>query len=251
VGNRTAQTVGGVNTTYTVDAADHLLTVNGATVTSDANGSVTQDDTGGLFTWDVRGRFVSLMKGGSNYGFQYGPDGLRLNKSVNGALTTYLLDGGQVVTDTINGTPYQTLYAPGTDHALARNGEFFLPNSLGSTSLLTDGSGNAGQGYQYHPFGELLGGVTDSNPVQYTGQVAGRGDGQQPGPVHGAGERLGRAALLPGTVLQPGMGAVYQRGPVRARRRDQSVRLRREPPRERDRPDGSSQKPTTRCQSRL
>jgi RHS repeat-associated protein len=170
VGNRTAQSVGGVNTSYTVDAADHLTAVNGAAVTSDANGNVTQDETGGAYSWDVRGRLVGLTKGGSSYLFQYGPDGLRLNKSVNGALTTYLLDGDQVVTDTINGTPYQTLYGPGTDHALARNGEFFLPNSLGSTSLLTDGSGNAGQSYQYRPFGELLGGVTDSNPFQYTGR---------------------------------------------------------------------------------
>jgi YD repeat-containing protein len=95
VGNRTAQSVGGVNTTYTVDAADHLLTVNGAAVTSDANGDVTQDDTGGLFTWDVRGRLTGLTKGGSTYAFQYGPDGLRLNKTVNGALTTYLLDGAR------------------------------------------------------------------------------------------------------------------------------------------------------------
>jgi YD repeat-containing protein len=170
VGNRTAQTVGGVTTTYTVDAADHLLTVNGAAVSSDANGNVTQDDLGGAYTWDVRGRLTGLVKGGSTYGFLYGPDGLRLNKTVNGALTTYLLDGGQVVTDTINGTPYQTLYGPGTDHALARNGEFFLPNSLGSTSLLTDSSGNPGQSYQYRPFGELLGGVTDTNPFQYTGR---------------------------------------------------------------------------------
>ena len=46
VGNRSSQTVGGVNSSYTVDAADHLLTVNGAAVTSDANGSVTRDETG-------------------------------------------------------------------------------------------------------------------------------------------------------------------------------------------------------------
>jgi YD repeat-containing protein len=169
VGNRTAQTVGGVNTSYTVDAADHLTAVNGAAVVSDANGNVLQDDLGGAYAWDVRGRLTGLVKGGSTYGFLYGPDGLRLNKTVNGALTTYLLDGNQVVTDTINGTPYQTLYGPGTDHPLARNGEFFLPNSLGSTSLLTDSSGNAGQSYQYRPFGELLGGTTDSNPFQYTG----------------------------------------------------------------------------------
>src|SRR5207302_8845471 len=65
VGNRTSQAVGGVNTTYTVDAADHLTAVNGSAVTSDANGSVTQDETGGVYSWDVRGRLVSLTKGGS------------------------------------------------------------------------------------------------------------------------------------------------------------------------------------------
>jgi YD repeat-containing protein len=170
VGNRTSQTVGGVNTSYTVDAADHLTAVNGSSVTSDANGSVTQDETGGAYSWDVRGRLTGLTKGGSSYLFQYGPDGLRLNKSVNGVLTTYRLDGNQVVTDTTGGTAYQTLYGPGTDHALARNGEFFLPNSLGSTTLLTDGSGNPGQSYSYRAFGELLNSPTDSNPFQYTGR---------------------------------------------------------------------------------
>src|ERR1700686_4053503 len=40
---------------------------------------------------------------------------------------------------------------------------------MGSTSLLTDGSGNAGQSYQYRPFGELLGGGTVINPYTYAG----------------------------------------------------------------------------------
>jgi RHS repeat-associated protein len=170
VGNRTSQTVGGTTTTYTVDAADHLTGVNGSAVTSDANGSVTQDETGGLYTWDVRGRLVGLTKGGSSDAFQYGPDGLRLNKSVGGVLTSYLLDGGQVVTDTIGGTAYQTLYGPGTDHALARNGEFFLPNSLGSTTALTSSGGSVSQSYLYGPFGNLLNSPTDSNPFQFTGR---------------------------------------------------------------------------------
>ena len=84
--------------------------------------------------------------------------------------TTYLLDGSQVVTENINGTLSQTLYGPGTDHALARNGEFFLPNHLGSTTALTDGSGNLTQSYQYQPFGQTTGGGTDSNPFQFTGR---------------------------------------------------------------------------------
>jgi hypothetical protein len=75
-----------------------------------------------------------------------------------------------VVTDTINGAAYQTLYGPGTDHPLARNGEYFLPNHLSSTTGLTDGAGNVIQSYSYGPFGDLQNSPTDSNPFQYTGR---------------------------------------------------------------------------------
>src|SRR5262249_30740674 len=132
--------------------------------------SVTQDETGGLYSWDVRGRLTGLTKGGSSYLFQYGPDDLRVNKGVGGVLTTYLLDGDQVVTDTIGGTAPQTLHGPGADNALARSGEFFLPNSLGSTTALTNGSGSVTQSYSYRPFGNLLNSPTDSNPFQFTGR---------------------------------------------------------------------------------
>jgi YD repeat-containing protein len=97
VGNRTQQTVGGVVTNYTYDSADHLLTVGGVNVTSDANGNITNHGSGGLYTWDVRGRLTALTKGANSYAFQYGPDNLRLSKSVDGILTSYLLDGNQVV----------------------------------------------------------------------------------------------------------------------------------------------------------
>jgi len=61
----------------------------------------------------VRGRLKNLTKSGSSYAFQYGPDNLRVYKSVTGGLqgitTTYLLAGSQVVTENINGTLAQTL----------------------------------------------------------------------------------------------------------------------------------------------
>jgi RHS repeat-associated protein len=95
---------------------------------------------------------------------------------VNGPETLYLLDGNQVVTDAIlNGPTNQTLYGPGTDHALARNREFFLPNSLGSTTALTNSGGSVTQSYSYGPFGNLLNSPTDSNPFQFTGR---ENDGQ-------------------------------------------------------------------------
>jgi RHS repeat-associated protein len=62
------------------------------------------------------------------------------------------------------------IYGPGTDHALARNGEFFLPNQLSSTTGLTNGSGALTQSYLYGPFGESLNVPSDSNPFQFTGR---------------------------------------------------------------------------------
>ncbi|MGH3577795.1 MAG: RHS repeat-associated core domain-containing protein, partial [Mycobacterium sp.] len=170
VGNRLSQTVGGTTTPYTYDSADHLLSVNGTAVTSDANGSTTQDDQGGSYTWDVRGRLSLLTRGSSTWQFIYGPDNLRIAKKANSVWTTYLLDGDQVVTDTIGSTTNQTLFGPGTDHPLARNGEYFLPNHESSTTALTNGSGSVTQSYSYGPFGNLLNAPTDSNPFQYTGR---------------------------------------------------------------------------------
>src|SRR5207248_2362299 len=43
-------------------------------------------------------------------------------------------------------------------------------------------------------------------------QPAQQPHGQQSVPVHGAGERWERAVLLPGAVLQPGVGVVARRG---------------------------------------
>lgn len=68
-----------------------------------------------------------------------------------------------------DGAAHQTLCGPGTDHPLARNGEFFLPNQLGNTTGLTNGGGALTQSYLYGPLGESLNTPSDSNPFQFTG----------------------------------------------------------------------------------
>jgi RHS repeat-associated protein len=161
--------VGGVTTNYTYDAADRLLTVNGATVTSDANGNVTAYGTDS-YTWDVRGRLQQINRSGATYQFTYGFNDLRISKSVNGTLTSYLLNGDQVVRETTGGVTTDLLQGPFTDRPLQRGGEWFVQNHLGSTAAMTNGSGTVVQSYGYKPFGELTNSPTDSNPFQFTGR---------------------------------------------------------------------------------
>jgi RHS repeat-associated protein len=168
-GNRTSQTVGGVATNYTPDDANRLIAVNGVTVTNDANGNVTGDGTK-TYSWDVRGRLVGMTGSGLTASFVSDYLGRRFSKTISGTTTTFLNDGDDVVTDTTGGTASQTLHGPAIDEPLARNGLFFTPNHLGSTTTLTDATGAVQQSYQYSPFGETTGSGSVDNPFQFTGR---------------------------------------------------------------------------------
>jgi RHS repeat-associated protein len=171
VGNRLSQTVGGVTTNYTYDIANRLLFVNGANVTHDANGQLTAFGSES-YTWDVRGRLSGLTKPGLTATYGYDPSGLRTRQTVNGTTTTFLLDGGSVVSESTGGVAKHTLQGPFLDQPLAREGKYFTPNHLGSTTTLTDGSGNTVQQYSYQPFGQGTESPSpgDSNPFRFAGR---------------------------------------------------------------------------------
>jgi RHS repeat-associated protein len=168
-GNRTSQTVGGVTTSYTPDDANRLIAVNGVTVTNDANGSVTGDGTK-TYSWDVRGRLVGMTGPGLTASFVSDYLGRRVSKTINGTPTTFLNDGADLVSEITGSGASQTLHGPILDEPLARDGLFFTPNHLGSTTTLTDMSGVVQQSYQYSPFGETTGNGSVANPFQFTGR---------------------------------------------------------------------------------
>jgi RHS repeat-associated protein len=64
----------------------------------------------------------------------------------------------------------QTLHGPLIDEPLARDGQFFTPNQVGSTTTLTDITGAVQQSYSYSPFGETTGSGMVANPFQFTGR---------------------------------------------------------------------------------
>jgi RHS repeat-associated protein len=168
-GNRLTQDKGLDHTSYVCDQCDCFLSVNGRVVTGDANGSATSYN-GDTYTWDVRNRLVKLTRPGLTVEFTYDPFGNRTSKKVNGTLTQFLLDGDSVVSEVTGTTTVNTLQSPVIDQPLARNGRFFAPNELGSTTKLTDALGGVVQSYDYSPFGETTASTGEANPFQYAGR---------------------------------------------------------------------------------
>jgi hypothetical protein len=115
------------------------------------------------FTWDVRNRLVGLQRGGEEptaVWFGYDFRDRRVSRT-NGlepwnpyAMTHFLLDGENVVTELQLGVPTSVVHGPVLDQPIARGEEFFAPDHLGSTAMLFDGAGLVTQRYDYLPFGE-------------------------------------------------------------------------------------------------
>jgi RHS repeat-associated protein len=171
VGNRSSQTVGGVTTSYTYNSANRLTAVNGVTVSSDANGNVTAYN-GDSYTWDVRGRLSGLSRTGLTASFGYRQDGARTSKTVNGATTSYLLDGDSILKETTAGVATDVLQGPGVDAVLKRGSRWLTPDGLGSTATLTDSAGAVQQRYYYQPFGQGMPQPAPGDPQPF--QFAGR-----------------------------------------------------------------------------
>ena len=86
-------------TTSAYNAANMLLSTAGAgasVYSSDADGN-TLSGGGRTSTWNSQNRLVSCIIGGSTNTYKYGADGLRRQKTANGATTDYAYDGSMMV----------------------------------------------------------------------------------------------------------------------------------------------------------
>jgi hypothetical protein len=84
----------------------------------------------------------SITRSGHNSCFSYTPTGERIYQSANTPITTYLLDGDNVVQENTSGVATNLLQGPGTDNLLQRGSNWLVPASLGSTSTVVDRSGS-------------------------------------------------------------------------------------------------------------
>ncbi|HZN06928.1 MAG TPA: RHS repeat-associated core domain-containing protein [Pyrinomonadaceae bacterium] len=156
----------------TYNDANRLTQKGAATFTYDANGNLTSDGTN-TYTWNARNQLASISGPSLTASFQYDAFGRRVNKTINGASTSYLYDDFTVVKETSSG-PTVDFLATGWDKVFSRtdgSGSLgFLTDGLGSTLALTDSSGVVQTSYTYDPFGNTTAAGGSSNTTQFTGR---------------------------------------------------------------------------------
>jgi len=121
-------------------------------------------------TYDAENR-LARVSGGASASFVYDGDGQRVAQTIND-VTTYFIGNYYEVT---NGVVTKYYYAGGQRIALRQNGTLYylLSDHLGSTTLVTDASGNIVSELRYKPWGETRHN-SGSTPTryQYTGQYS-------------------------------------------------------------------------------
>jgi RHS repeat-associated protein len=184
-GNRLTKTDGGVTTSYTYDANDRLLAEGGNAYTYDANGNTrTRTATGENVTYgyDFRNRLaqaqITAGASSSTVAYAYDADGIRVRKTVDGAVTNYLVDANrdfaQVLEERDGAGALVVSYVYGDDLISQKRGSavsYYHYDGQMSTRQLSNGTQIVTDEYVYGAFGETLQRVgSTNNEYLYTGE---------------------------------------------------------------------------------
>ncbi len=171
VGNRTSLTINGTTTTNTFDNANELTASGSDSYSYDDNGNLTSKTVGGTTTtygYDELNQLTSIS-GPTSASYVYNGDGLRVSKTVSSTTTDYTWDQtgiGQVIND---GNEY--VWGLGLISQIASGTPTYAhSDGLGSTRLLTDGSGSVVGTQQYDAFGATRTQTGTQLPFTYTGE---------------------------------------------------------------------------------
>ena len=191
-GNRSSMAVTGTETytvSYTYDANNRLTSsqyVGGGTTQSslytyDANGNLLtksewrpQDGLASIASYSYN-RFNQLTAqtvNGQNCAYAYNAEGIRTAKAVGSTVTSYYLDGGNVVGEKVGTST--TTYLRGINlisKTKSSTTQYYLHNAHGDVVNLTNASGNSTKAYDYDAFGNEKNQVaSDVNPFRYCGE---------------------------------------------------------------------------------
>jgi RHS repeat-associated protein len=158
----------------TYNAADQLVNRGGTPLNYDAAGNLLSDGTT-TYSWDARGRMIGANRPGMSATYTYDSLDRRTDKYVNGARTSYLYDGPNIVREQApTGTAYRL--GAGADETLIRteNGvsQAVVADHLGSTrALVATATSTVSTYYGYDSYGApSVAGLSSNNPQQYTGR---------------------------------------------------------------------------------
>jgi YD repeat-containing protein len=153
---------------YTYGNENRLLTVtnqSGALIASygyDPAGNRIQKiatNNTAFYTYDERNLMTSYGDKTNQIIYTYNGDAQRVSQTLNGAMTTYIVDPNRSPFEVVqerNGSTVTASYTFGTTRLATWNGSavtFELTDQLGSVRLVTDSNGNVIQTYNYDVFG--------------------------------------------------------------------------------------------------
>ena len=169
--------------TYTYGDAnwrDKLTAVNGSTIRYDAIGNPLNDGTW-TYTWQNGRQLQKMQKAGVTAEFVYNADGLRVQKTVNGVVTDYVLHGKNVVHMKRGNDELHFFYdAQNRPAVVVYNGVpyAYVKSLQGDIVAILDENGNAVVSYGYDAWGaplwstgELAETLGKVQPFRYRGYV--------------------------------------------------------------------------------
>ena len=166
-------------TTTNYNANNQQTTFGTSTQTFDLNGNLaTVTDAGGTttYTWNDRNQLTAISGPSLTASFTYDSFGRRTGKTINGTTTNFVYDGLNPVQEKNSGTVTANLltgldideFFTRTDGVGVRA---LLPDALGSTVVLGDGTGTLQTQYTYEPYGfTTQTGAASTNSYKYTGR---------------------------------------------------------------------------------
>lgn len=150
------------NQTSSYNAADRITSISGqqTPVAYNGAGAVSTDQFGASFNYNWRDQLMSWNKPGTTAQYAHDGNNLRLQKQVNGTVTSYLWDGSEVLKEYQgDGSVKASYFLGGTGRqAIKTNGQWYiyLKDTHGNVTGLVDASGNRVATYEYGDYGETL-----------------------------------------------------------------------------------------------
>ncbi|MGH7181350.1 MAG: RHS repeat-associated core domain-containing protein, partial [Nitrospiraceae bacterium] len=166
-------------TTVSYNANNQQTTFGTNTETYDLNGNLATVTDAGVtttYTWNARNQLTGISNTGFSASFTYDSLGRRTGRTVQGTTTNYVYDGVNPVQEKNGGTVTANLITGlGIDEFFQRTdgvgARALLPDALGSTVALGDGTGTLQTQYTYEPFGYATQtGSASTNSYKYTGR---------------------------------------------------------------------------------
>ena len=143
--------------------------------TYDNNGNLLNDGVN-TYAYDSANQLISMSGPAETLSYKYSGLGDRLQETVNGTTTTFIMDLAAGLTQTLNDGTYDYIYGIGRIAQVNGSGvDYFLGDALSSVRQLTDSSGAVTLAQNYAPYGTVSFTSGSASSYGFTGEYESQG----------------------------------------------------------------------------